>query len=65
MLDPNRASSPGDLLRTVTERSEDLVAFRVWRTAEEGLAKEGVDVFPDNLPLSGHLEEAAKGRLGD
>ena len=45
-----RAASPRDLLGAVTERAENPVALGAWRAAKEGLAKEGIDVFPDDLP---------------
>jgi len=42
-------------------RPEDLVALRIRRAAQEGFAKEGIDVFPDDLSLAGHFEKAPKG----
>src|SRR6516164_8248506 len=50
----------GDLLCAVTERPEDLVGFSVRRST-----KEGINVFPDNLSVSGDFEEASEGSFVD
>src|ERR1700719_2119744 len=60
-----RAARPSDLLRTVTERPEHLIALRSWRAAKKRLPEKGGDVFPDNLAFFGDFEEAAEGRLTD
>src|SRR6516165_6662380 len=53
-------ASPGDLLCTVTNGPEHLIALRAWRPTEEGLAEKRVHVFPHDLACLGHLEEAAE-----
>src|SRR6516165_5194350 len=58
-------ASPADLLCAVTERPEDLVTLRSWRTTKKGLAEKRIHVFPDNLSFFGDFEEATEGRLGD
>src|SRR6516165_10600792 len=50
----------GDLLCAVTKRPEDLVGFSVRRST-----KEGIDVLPDNLSVSGDFEKASEGSLID
>jgi adenosylhomocysteine nucleosidase len=50
----------GDLLCAVTKRSEDLVGFGVRRST-----KERIDVFPDDLSVSGDFEKASEGSFVD
>src|SRR5215472_5961181 len=56
----SRGFCTGDFLCAITKRSEDLVGFSVRRST-----KEGVDVFPDNLSVSGDFEKASEGSLID
>src|SRR6516164_6258457 len=60
-----RAASPGDLLGAVAQRPEDPVALRALWAAKEWFAKEGIDVFPDDLSPAGHFKQSPEGRLGD
>src|SRR5215470_1373126 len=50
-----RASSPGDLFRTVTDCSEDLVALRVWWTAKEGSSKKGL-TYSQTVAVRGGID---------
>jgi hypothetical protein len=59
------ALGAGDLICVVTKSPEDEVARNGRRPGKKGPAKEGIDVFPDNLSVFGDFEEAAEGRLAD
>ena len=59
-LSPSRGLCTGDFLRAVTNRPEDRVGFSVWRST-----KEGIQIFPDNLSVSGDFEKASKGGFID
>jgi hypothetical protein len=54
-----------DLCFAVTERLEDLIGFRGWRAAKEGLSKVGIDIFPDDFALFGDFEKPAERSLID
>jgi hypothetical protein len=54
----------GDLVCAVTKGSEDEVALNGGRPGKKP-AKEGIDVFPDNLSVFGDLEEPAEVCLAD
>ena len=59
-LSSNRGFCTGDLIGAVPERSEDFVGFSVRRST-----KEGIDVFPDDVSVSGDFEKASEGSLVD
>src|SRR6516162_4402890 len=56
----SRGFRTGDLLGAVTKRPEDLVGFSMRRSA-----KEWVDVFPNDLSVSGDFEKASEGSFVD
>src|SRR5216683_2288991 len=56
----SRGFCAGDLLCAVMKRPEDRVGFSVRRST-----KVGIDIFPDNLSVSGDLEEASEGGFVD
>src|SRR5262245_36377071 len=54
-LSSSRGFGPRDLLCTVTKRPEDRVGLSQRRST-----KVGIDVFPNNFPVSGDFENASK-----
>src|SRR5215468_761866 len=55
-LSSGRGLCTGDFLRAVTNRPEDSVGFSVRRST-----KEGIQIFPDNFPISGYFEKTSEG----
>jgi len=51
---------PRDFLSAVTQRPENLVILGGRRAAKEGLTKQGIDVFPEDLSLVGHYKKIAR-----